>query len=115
MRDAQGSISLTISKLDTAVIRQGDEVCFTHAVRPDKQRVIRTWCFPKLLNALHDGLQNWLTRDKCALEKILGHEGRGKASKRETSHRRSQAPFLRAQMYCSAGYRQRTERPRRSK
>lgn len=71
--------------------------------------------FPKLLNALHDGLQNWLTRDKCALEKILGHEGRGKASKRETSHRRSHTPFLRAQMYCSAGYRQRTERPRRSK
>ena len=64
---------------------------------------MRTRRMPQGFDALHECLEGWLAHYKQALKHFLRHSRWGKTRNRDGAHRRSHTPFLRAQMYWSAG------------
>ena len=113
--DAQRLAVASVGKLLGAVIDQRDKVCLARAPRADEERMMRTRRLPQLFDTLHECLEDWLAHHEQALQQVLWH-GRGSETRdRDGVHQRSHTLFLRAQMYWSAGYRQRTDRPRRSR
>ena len=97
------------------MVDEGDDMSLSCPSRADEESMVRTRRRPQIGNATHESLQDRLAHHEKSLEQILRHSRGGETGDGDCAHRRSHSPFLRAQMYWSAGYRHRTDRPRRSR
>ena len=71
--------------------------------RADEERVVRTRSRSQIGDAIHESPQDRLAHHEKSLEQILWHGRGGETGDGDGTHRRSHSPFLRAQMYWSAG------------